>query len=213
VLLTTTLTSEQLQSWGWRVPFAFGLLVGPIGLYIRRHLNETPEFVAAEKTQSPIADLLRRELDRLLLAIGIVVTSTSSNYLILYMPTYGVKQLGLPQSTGFIATLIGGILLTIGAPFVGHLSDKFGRIRIMVAVALAFAISAYPSFLLLTASPSLATIILVVSWLSLSKAAYSGVLPSLMAELFPVQTRSTGMSPGCPLATTPRSRSSVVSRH
>jgi MHS family proline/betaine transporter-like MFS transporter len=64
----------------------------------------------------------------------------------------------------------------------------------MVVTALLFAVSAYPSFALLTASPSLLTIILVVSWLSLLKAAYSGSLPALMAELFPVRTRSTGMA-------------------
>ena len=82
VLLTTTLSPEALRSWGWRVPFAFGLLVGPIGLYIRRHLEETPEFVSAEKARRPVADVFRREFGRLLLAIGIVVASTSSNYLI-----------------------------------------------------------------------------------------------------------------------------------
>jgi MFS family permease len=194
VLLTTSLSPEQLEAWGWRVPFAFGLLVGPVGLYIRQHLDETPEFLAMEKTKTPVGDILRRQLDRLFLAIGLVIVSTSANYLILYMPTYGIKQLGLPQSTGFVATLIGGVLLTVGAPFVGHLSDTLGRIRIMAGVTVLFAISAYPAFLLLTASPSLLTIILVVGWLSLLKAAYSGILPALMAEMFPVQTRSTGMS-------------------
>ncbi len=194
VLLTTTLSPEALRSWGWRVPFAFGLLVGPIGLYIRRRLEETPEFISAEKAQSPVADVFRRNFGRLLLAIGIVVTSTSSNYLILYMPTFGTRQLGLPQSSGFIATLIGGVVLTGGAPVAGHLSDRFGRIPIMTAIAVLFAATAYPSFAYLTTAPSLMTILLVVCWLSLLKAAYSGVLPGLMAELFPTATRSTGMS-------------------
>lgn len=40
VVLTSALTPEQLQSWGWRIPFAFGLLIGPVGLYIRRHLKK-----------------------------------------------------------------------------------------------------------------------------------------------------------------------------
>jgi len=119
VLLTLALTPEQLESWGWRIPFVFGLLVGPVGLYIRRVLEEAPGFVEMEKTQAPVSDLLRRQTDRLLLSIGVVVASTSSSYLIVYMPTYGIKQLGLPPSTGFIATLIGGVLLTIGAPLVG----------------------------------------------------------------------------------------------
>lgn len=105
-----------------------------------------------------------------------------------------MKQLGLPQSTGFIATLLGGILLTVGAPLAGHWSDRVGRVRLMLAVTALFFISAWPSFLLLTTHPSLGTIILVVCWLSLLKTAYSGSLPALMAELFPTRTRSTGMS-------------------
>ena len=132
--------------------------------------------------------------DRLLMCIGIVILSTSSNYIILYMPTYAIKQLHLPQSLGFTATLIGGILLTFGAPFFGHLSDRVGRVRLMVIVSLLFAVSAYPAFVLLVANPSLAGIVAIVCWLSLLKAAYSGTLPSLMAELFPISTRSTGIA-------------------
>jgi len=64
----------------------------------------------------------------------------------------------------------------------------------MVIVSLLFAISAYPAFVLLVANPSLAGIIGIVAWLSLLKAAYSGTLPALMAELFPTATRSTGIA-------------------
>src|SRR5262249_29210631 len=60
VTLTTLLTHEQLVAWGWRVPYVFGLLVGPAGLYIRSRMEETPEFLAAEKPATvPIGDLLR----------------------------------------------------------------------------------------------------------------------------------------------------------
>ena len=110
------------------------------------------------------------------------------------MPTYAIKQLHLPQSLGFTATLLGGILLTFGAPLFGHLSDRVGRVRLMVVVSLLFAVSAYPAFVLLVANPSLAGIVAIVCWLSLLKAAYSGTLPSLMAELFPISTRSTGIA-------------------
>jgi len=194
VVLTGTLTPEQLQAWGWRVPFAFGLLLGPIGFYIRRHIDETPEFLAAEPASTPLRDVVVRQWDRLLLAIGAVVVSTSSNYLILYMPTYAINQLKLPAITGFIATLIGGILLTVGAPFAGHWSDKVGRTRIMLATSALFLATAYPAFALLAAYPFLAILVLVVGWLSIVKAAYSGVLPALMAELFPTRNRGTGMA-------------------
>jgi MHS family proline/betaine transporter-like MFS transporter len=194
VVLTSALTPDQLQSWGWRVPFLFGLLIGPIGLYIRRQLNESPEFLDTVPTKTPVSDLLTSQWDRVLFAIGAVIISTSANYIILYMPTYAIKELHLPQVLGFIATLIGGLILTFGAPVFGYLSDSIGRIRIMGAVCVLFAVSAYPAFVLLVGHASLTSIVLIVCWLSLLKAAYSGILPAFMAELFPVQTRGTGIA-------------------
>src|ERR1022692_3618090 len=122
VVLTSALTPDQLQSWGWRVPFLFGLLIGPIGLYIRRQLNESPEFLDTVPTKTPVSDLLTSQWDRVLFAIGAVIISTSTNYIILYMPTYAIKELNLHQVLGSIATLIGGLILTFGAPVFGHLS-------------------------------------------------------------------------------------------
>jgi MFS transporter, MHS family, proline/betaine transporter len=192
--LTTALTADQLNAWGWRLPYMFGLLIGPIGLYIRRHVDETPEFLAAEVTSTPVRDVLRDQWGRVLLAIGLAVVSNSSNYLILYMPTYAVKQLSLPQSSGFAATLLGGIILTVGSPIIGHSSDSVGRTRIMQVAAGLFVISAYPAFVLLTGYASLLALIGIVCWLSLLKTIYSGVMPSLMAEIFPTRTRVTGMA-------------------
>jgi MFS transporter, MHS family, proline/betaine transporter len=169
-------------------------LIGPVGFYLRRHVSETPEFLAAEITPTPLRDVLLHQRDRVLFAIGIAVVSNSSSYLILYMPTYAIKELGLPQSTGFVATLLGGIILTLGSPLAGHWSDMVGRTRIMIAAAALFLLSAYPAFAMLTSYPSLRTIVLVVCWFSLLKTAYSGVLPSLMAEIFPTGTRATGMA-------------------
>jgi MFS transporter, MHS family, proline/betaine transporter len=192
--LTTALTADQLNAWGWRIPYVFGLLIGPVGFYLRRHVDETPEFLAAEATSTPLRDVLRHQWGRVLLAIGMAVVSNSSNYLILYMPTYAVKQLSLPQSSGFIATLLGGLVLTVGSPLIGHSSDSVGRTAIMQLAAGLFVISAYPAFVLLTGYASLSVLIGIVCWLSLLKTMYSGVMPSLMAEIFPTRTRGTGMA-------------------
>lgn len=192
--LTTVLAPEDLQSWGWRIPFAFGLLIGPVGFYIRRHVAETPEFTKAEAATTPVRDVIVGQWGRVVLAIGAVVLSTSSNYVILYMPTYAIKELSLPQSTGFIATLIGAVILTVGAPMIGHWSDKIGRTSVMVAATLLFIVSAYPVFLMLTMQQSLAALVAVVAWMSLLKTGYSGALPALLAEIFPTRTRVTGMA-------------------
>jgi MFS transporter, MHS family, proline/betaine transporter len=197
VALTTMLTHQQLVDWGWRIPYFFGMLVGPAGLYIRAKVVETPEFVEAELPPTiPISDLLRRYPLPVLLGLGISIISNSSFYILAYIPTYGVKTLHLPESTGFTATLIGGLILAIGCPLFGHWSDKISRPLIMVVACWLFVLTSYPSFWLMAAWPSLAACIIAVGWLQLVKAGYSGVLPSLLSEQFPVQVRAIGVSFG-----------------
>ena len=65
----------------------------------------------------PIGDLLRRHPLAVLLALGISIISNSSFYILAYIPTYGRKTVHLPASTGFTATLVGGLILAIGCPF------------------------------------------------------------------------------------------------
>src|SRR5438045_7640046 len=147
VTLTTVLSHEQLVDWGWRIPYVFGMLVGPAGLYIRSKLVETPEFLEAEKPETmPISDLLRRYPVEVLLALGISIISNASFYILAYIPTYGVKTLHLPQSAGFTATLIGGLILAIGCPLFGHWSDKIPRPLIMVVTCVLFVFTPYLAF-------------------------------------------------------------------
>jgi MHS family proline/betaine transporter-like MFS transporter len=194
ITLTTTLTHDQLVDWGWRIPYVFGLLVGPAGLYIRSRMTETPAFTQAKPESVPIRTLLSEQPFRVVLALGASIISNSSYYLLLYIPTYAIKQLHLPASTGFIATLVGGVILAVFSLVAGHSSDKIGRPRIMLAMAVLFLVTAYPVFYLMVASPSLATAVFAVGWLNLVKAGYSGVLPSLMSEQFPVETRAVGVA-------------------
>jgi MHS family proline/betaine transporter-like MFS transporter len=202
ILLTTTLSPEQLFDWGWRVPFLFGILVGPVGLYIRRRLDETPEYVEIEPTRTPVRDVVREHPIEVLLAMGAAVVSNSSAYIILYIPTYAMKELHLPQATGFTATFVGAVILGIVSPFAGHLSDKFGRSGLLTGTAWLFFLTTYPVFYLMVASPSLATAIFAAGWLSLVKAGYSGVLPSQLAELFPTAVRGIGVSLSFAIAVT-----------
>ena len=75
--LTSTLSPEQLVEWGWRVPFLFGILIGPVGLYIRRRLDETPEYVEIEPTRTPVRDVLRDHPIESLLAMGPQLSRTA----------------------------------------------------------------------------------------------------------------------------------------
>jgi MFS transporter, MHS family, proline/betaine transporter len=196
LILTTQLSHAQLTDWGWRIPYVFGLLVGPAGLYIRARIAETPEFLNAEKPHRvAISALLRTHPVSALLAFGASIISNSSYYLLLYIPTYGVKTLHLPAYTGFAATLVGGIILAVFSVVAGHWSDKTQpRARIMLITAWLFLLAAYPTFWLMDAYPSLATAMFAVGLLNLIKAGYSGVLPSVLSEQFPVETRAVGVA-------------------
>lgn len=193
-VLTGGLSSDQLMAWGWRVPFIFGLLIGPIAYYIRSRVDETPEFLAAETTQSPLRDTFAGQKARLLIAIGIVVLGTVATYLVLFMPTYGVKQLGLPASVTFSAVVVTGAIQMIGAPLIGHLSDKIGRTGVMLTSATAMLVLGYPAFAWLVAEPSAATLFVVLVAMGVLVTGYFGALPGLLSEIFPVATRTTGMS-------------------
>jgi MHS family proline/betaine transporter-like MFS transporter len=198
-VLTSSLSEDQLLSWGFRIPFAVGLLVGPVGWYIRRHVPEAPEFArsrAADPGHSPGRIVLREQKGRVLLTIGVLAATTCLNYLISYMPTFAITNLGLPASTGFAGVLVGGVVLLIATPLAGHLSDRFGQITLMVPAALLILVLIYPLFVLLVAYPGLGVLLGMLVLLCLFKAFYYGPMGALMANLFPAETRATGMAVG-----------------
>ncbi len=71
VTLASTLTTEQMDSWGWRIPFIFGLLIGPVAYYIRRHLDETMEFQSTQPSKAPLREALSDSKKKLLISFGV----------------------------------------------------------------------------------------------------------------------------------------------
>jgi MFS transporter, MHS family, proline/betaine transporter len=194
VLLTGTMSAADLQAWGWRIPFAVGLLIGPLGYYIRSHMDETPAFAGSAPARAPLTELFTEQWDRLLLTIGVVAASTGSQYMLVYMPTYAIRELHLPSTLAFTAAVVAAALQTVAVPFAGIFVDRVGQSRVMIASAALFALTAYPAFVILEAHASLAVLMAMVCWITLLKSFFSGALPSLMAKIFPVQTRVSGMA-------------------
>lgn len=195
--LSTQLSNAQIESWGWRAPFVFGLLVAPVGLYIRRHIDDTlptQHDAAAAEHATPVRNLLAHSKGRILLAAGIMAVSTAASYLmILYMPTYAIRQLHLPPSTGFAATVVTGAILMIFTPLMGHLSDRYGRSRMMTVSAIATLATIYPCFAWLFATPSFGVLMTIMVLAGALKAIYFGPLAAVLSSLFPTQMRSTGL--------------------
>jgi MHS family proline/betaine transporter-like MFS transporter len=197
-LLSYLLTEGQMTDWGWRIAFGVGLLIGPVGLYIRSQIDETPEFkkVAAVKTEkSPLKEVLVHDRVNLLLAIGVVAGATAFNYVCkVYMPTYALKQLHIPATSSFLGAVMTGAVLMATAPLFGSLSDRYGRFRVLTIALLTVGFTSYPLFLMLTTWPSVTTLILVQALVGLLIAASLGPIPAMLSDIFPTRTRGTGLA-------------------
>jgi MFS transporter, MHS family, proline/betaine transporter len=202
VTLSTVLTHSALESWGWRVPFVLGMLVAPVGVYIRRHLDETLVHAVSLEDSEPVADVARplREIfsrHRVALVAGIVTTigGTAANYIVLfYMSTYAIKILGLPMSVGMSAALVAALVTAVCSPFAGMLSDRFGRKWVFGVSRVLLIAAIYPAFMLIYHSPTVPTVLAVVAVLG-ALVAFTAVPNIVMLpELFPQSIRVTGMS-------------------
>jgi MFS family permease len=193
--LITLMAPADMSAWGWRIPFLFGVLVGPVGIYIRNHLEDATPPPAA-KQDSPIRQIFLYQKLRVMLGIGALAVSTAVNYLIIFMPTYVVKTLNMPPVVGYEATLAGALVVTLLTPIAGIISDRIGRTTHMIAINLVMLVSIAPTFLVLTRNPTPAIIIIGVFWLAMLKSLYFGPLAALMSELLPAATRATGLGLG-----------------
>lgn len=193
-LLNTLVDQATLDAWAWRLPFMFGLLIGPVGLWIRIRMDDTPEFKGAETEGHPLTSTFVHHMGRVLTAAACVGAATMSVYMITYLPTFAQKNLGLPPWSGYAGAVVAGFVIFVGSPLSGMLADRIGQTRIMLAAAGTGIVIAFPLFSWLTSAPKVSTLILLEIILGVLCAAYFAPLPSMLSELFPVEIRTTGMS-------------------
>jgi MHS family proline/betaine transporter-like MFS transporter len=210
-VLTGLLPADDIEAWGWRIPFLLGLLIAPVGLFIRFRVSETDAFKAIlreraarpEASFSPLSDTLGKHSSAVVAGFGITIAWTVCTYFFLVtMPTYAVRQLGVPQSASLLANSIGLILIVILAPVFGAWSDKVGRRPIMLASACGILFVCWPLLFWLTHQPSIANLVLAQIAFAVLIAGFSGPAPAAMAELYPPAMRSTGLSIAYNLAVT-----------
>lgn len=193
-ILASALTTEQMDVWGWRVPFMFGLLIGPVAYYLRSRVDETDEFRSLQDRGASLQEAWSGAKQRLLLSLGLVVLCTVITYTTLFMPSFAVRNLGLSKAESFLATLLTGAIQIALVPVFGALSDSRGRLPIMFAAAFGVLVVSYPMFAWLVSAPALQTLLIVQAVIGVLAAAYMGPLPALMADMFPTRMRTTGLS-------------------
>ncbi|HEY1888198.1 MAG TPA: MFS transporter [Roseiarcus sp.] len=197
LLLALALSQSSLNQWGWRVPFAFGVLIAPVGVYIRSQLVETLEKPPQERTRRATAILssvIRSNWRSVLLGLALISGGTITQYFLITMTPYAIRTLHLPASSAMLGTITLGITGCLAALAGGALADRWGLRPIVIAPRIALMIVLFPVMKFLVANPSGATLVLTIAILSLLHAASAAVAVALIPLIFPPEIRSTGLA-------------------
>jgi MHS family proline/betaine transporter-like MFS transporter len=201
--VTALLTVQQVEAWGWRIPFLFGLLILPAGLYLRRTLHETDSFEAervrrthaAQPARAPLIEIFTHYPRELLIGFGVCILWATAVYvLIVYLPVYVQLTFGYSPRQAFGASLVANFAFVACCVIFGSLSDRIGRRTALLISAAALFVGALPLFLLLQAHPTTSVLIAVLTAFCVLVASFVGVAPAAMSEVFPTGVRSTGTS-------------------
>ena len=203
-LLNATLGKGVMAAWGWRIPFFIACSIIPLLFILRRHLQETREFLE-QKSPSSSAEVYRSvgtQSGKILFGTMLVILTTVLFYFVtIYTPIFGRSVLGLDDRTTLFVTVCVAISNFFWLPIMGSLSDRVGRKPILFAFAgLAF-LTAYPALAWLVAAPSFEKLLTVELWLSFLYASYNGAMVVTLVELFPASARTTSFSLAYSLAT------------
>ena len=194
MLIGGLLTPQQVADWGWRLPFIFGLTIVPASLYIRWSVPEL-DASAHRPARAPLREVASHHKLLLLLGMGAFTLVSVANYcLAFYLPTYAVHNLGLPPIGGFAGTLLIGAVQTLLSPFFGALSDRQGRMPVMIFAALGLAAATIPAFLIVVGHPGIGTLLLSQFVLGILVTAYQAPMPAFLCDLFPASLRATGVA-------------------
>lgn len=192
--LAAVMSPESLDSWGWRIPFLFGLVIGVVGLLLRRNLEVKNEAVGEQK--QPLKEVFQSH--RLLLAklAGLTVFTAVSFYLIF---VYLVSWLQLADKMGEEISLeINTISMVALIPFTlagGALSDRIGRKPLVMGTIAATILLAYPLFNGMYHQSQVIVQLCQLSF-ALLVGICLGIFPAFMAETAPAHIRSTSLALG-----------------
>lgn len=204
LILTASVSRDDMTRWGWRIPLLVGCILIPFLLGLRRSLEETDAFLVRKHrpTMSGIVRTLALHWRLVLLAMMMATMVTVCFYMITaYTPTFGSSVLHLTSTASLAVTLCVGLSNFFWVPVMGALSDKIGRRPLLLACTILTLLTAYPSLLWLVSAPSFSRLLAVELWLSLMFGGYSGGLVVYMTEIMPLEIRTAAFSLAFTLAT------------
>lgn len=193
-VVSATLSSEQLASWGWRIPFLVSLALIPIAVYIRRALPETLEEPAYHSDSQIIKLIFTRYRKEVILGILALMSTAITAQVGNYMTTFAINTLELNPEVAQISTVLGGIMMFLFSLLAGFLADKYGRKSIMLWPRVALMLLIVPMFYMLVKTESVAMLLLVTMTVTLLTGMSGASSLVAIPEMMPIALRATGVS-------------------
>jgi MFS transporter, MHS family, proline/betaine transporter len=199
-LMHNLLSPEQIQTWGWRLPFLGGVLIGVVGWGMRHGIQETPEFArlqgAGRIEASPVLQALREMPLRVLQVAGLVLLFGTAAYtLFVWMPTYLMHFVKPPVPHALLINTLCMVILIATMPVAGMLADRFGYKIVLAAATLVTGVLVYPLFVWIDSGTAIAASVALTVF-ALTNGCIQGAMPVAMADMFPARLRFSGMAIG-----------------
>lgn len=201
VSLMTLFSEADFLSWGWRIPFLLSSVLVLLGLWIRKDIDETPDFqrvkASGQVAKAPLRDTLKHHWREVLIAAGLKVVETAPFYIFsTFVVSYATSTLTYQKSQSLEAVTLGALVATIMIPLMGLLSDKVGRQRMYAISVFVLGLFIVPWFMLLNTGTTWGIVLATVIAFGVLWAPVTAVLGTLCSEIFSANVRYTGITLG-----------------
>ncbi|MFE2382694.1 MFS transporter [Streptomyces misionensis] len=198
-ILDATLPSGSYDSWAWRMPFLASILLVGVGIWMRLHVTESPEFVKMREDREvqslPVKQVLTRQPATIVLSVlAKIAESGLFNIYYVVAITYVTTELDLAKGPVLLAVLVACAVECATLPYFGALSDRIGRRKVYIFGAAFQAVLALPFFLLMETGQFWGYTVGMTLGLGVGHAAMYGAQGALFSNLYPVNVRYTGLS-------------------
>lgn len=193
IILTSAFSKDEMMSYGWRIGFAIGGLLGFFALYMRRAAHESPVYKNKAATKADVSPLTRQE--KLQILLKVVFFSSSSNVAyytwVTFAPSMAISTHGMDANGAFIASLCAQLVTLLLLPLFGHFADRFGRKPMVFLYGIGIMLAPFPVNAILSSEP---WSLFVSQGIGLAVwALIASIYPALIAEQIPTRQRALGV--------------------